>query len=198
MALPQPNFKKKRPNESFGLWVDQLALDWDRVRIPKIGWVRMRENVACAASSWAPPVSFEGGRWFISVQVETDGERAPAPKGVARRVSSPTPRASAFHRPNLGVGAFGAPVLERRAEPARREPVESHPPHQTLERHAVTEAWKHRDRIKPPCDLAGTNSRLGWFDVRFAQQRGGLRRRHEFDHRTCGLWLFRRHHQCNA
>ena len=28
-----------------GLRVDQFALDWDRVRIPKVGWVRMRENV---------------------------------------------------------------------------------------------------------------------------------------------------------
>jgi putative transposase len=77
-----PNFKKKRLNESFGLWVDQFDLDWDRVRIPKIGWVRMRENVRLCGVVMGATVSFEGGRWFISVQVETDGERAPAPEGT--------------------------------------------------------------------------------------------------------------------
>jgi putative transposase len=76
-----PKFKKKRLNESFDLWVDQFDLDWDRVRIPKLGWVRMRENVRLCGVIMGATVSFEGGRWFISVQVETGGEREPARSG---------------------------------------------------------------------------------------------------------------------
>lgn len=77
-----PRFKKKRLNESFDLWVDQFDLDWDRVRIPKLGWVRMRENVRLCGVIMGATVSFCGGRWFLSVQVDTGGVRKPAPAGT--------------------------------------------------------------------------------------------------------------------
>jgi putative transposase len=77
-----PRFKKKSLNESFELWVDQFDLTQDAARIPKIGWVKMRENVRICGIIMGATVSFEGGRWFVSVQVETDGSREPAPKGT--------------------------------------------------------------------------------------------------------------------
>jgi putative transposase len=50
--------------------------------IPKLGWVRMRENLRLCGVILGATVSFEGGRWYISVQIDTDGERESAPAGT--------------------------------------------------------------------------------------------------------------------
>lgn len=79
-----PRFKKKALNESFALWIDQFDLDYQRVRIPLLGWVRMREHLRLCGVIIAAVVSFRGGRWFISIQLETGdySKRDPAPSGT--------------------------------------------------------------------------------------------------------------------
>jgi len=77
-----PRFKKKALNESFALWIDQFDLDWNRLRIPKLGWVKMREHLRLCGIIQGAVVSFSGGRWFLSVQVETDGSKPAAPTGT--------------------------------------------------------------------------------------------------------------------
>jgi putative transposase len=81
-----PKFKKKALNESFALWNDQFAIVGKRVRIAKLDLVRMREELRFAGKIMGAAVSFSGGRWFISVQVETDGRREPAPIGTTAGV----------------------------------------------------------------------------------------------------------------
>ena len=76
-----PTFKKKAINESFALWNDQFGLDGERVRIPKLGWVKTREALRFEGKIMGARVSFSGGRWFLSVQVETDARRESAPEG---------------------------------------------------------------------------------------------------------------------
>jgi putative transposase len=46
----------------------------------------MREELRFAGKIMGATVSFSGGRWFISVQVETDGRREPAPIGTTAGV----------------------------------------------------------------------------------------------------------------
>ena len=77
-----PRFKKKRLNESFALWNDQFDIADDSIRIARLGWVKMREELRFAGKIVAAAVSFSGGRWLVSVQVDTDGAREPAPKGT--------------------------------------------------------------------------------------------------------------------
>jgi len=72
-----PTFKSKRSASSFYVANDKLTFDGKKVRLPKVGWVKMRE-----------PLRFEGkvlsarvrrnaaGRWLLSVQVEGDFARA--------------------------------------------------------------------------------------------------------------------------
>jgi putative transposase len=50
-----PRFKKKALNESFALSNDQFAMSGNQVRIAKLGFVRMREELRFAGRSWAPP-----------------------------------------------------------------------------------------------------------------------------------------------
>ena len=77
-----PRFKKKALNESFALWNDQFSLNGKTVRVPLLGTVKTREELRFDGKIMGAVVSFSGGRWFLSVQVETDGARAPAPAGT--------------------------------------------------------------------------------------------------------------------
>jgi putative transposase len=77
-----PRFKNKARKESFALWNDQFAMSGKQVRIAKLGFVRMREELRLVGKIMGATASFSGGRWFISVQVNTDEERVPAPKGT--------------------------------------------------------------------------------------------------------------------
>jgi putative transposase len=77
-----PRFKKKALNESFALWNGQFTKAGKQVRIAKQGFVRMREELRFVGKITGGTVSFSGGRWFRSVQVNSDEERVPAPKGT--------------------------------------------------------------------------------------------------------------------
>ena len=74
-----PQFKKKQLNEGFALWNDQFDLDWDRIRIPKLGWVRICEHLRLCGVILGATVSFSGGRWFVSIQVDADSNKEAAP-----------------------------------------------------------------------------------------------------------------------
>jgi putative transposase len=76
-----PKFKRKTLNESFALWNDQFDITGKRVDIAKLGVVKMREELRFLGKIVAATVSFRGGRWFLSVQVETFFCRRPAPEG---------------------------------------------------------------------------------------------------------------------
>ncbi|MDD2728917.1 RNA-guided endonuclease TnpB family protein [Malikia sp.] len=43
-----PQFRKKGQHDRFSLSNDQFSLDASRIRIPNLGWVRMRETLRCA------------------------------------------------------------------------------------------------------------------------------------------------------
>jgi putative transposase len=77
-----PTFKRKHLNESFSLWNDQFDLDWQAIRIPKLGWVKMREHVRLCGVILGAAVSFRGGRWFVSIQMDAINEAEPAPAGT--------------------------------------------------------------------------------------------------------------------
>jgi putative transposase len=52
------------------LWNDQFRIEGRRVRIAKLGWVRMREELRFAGKILGARVKFCAGRWFIAIQVE--------------------------------------------------------------------------------------------------------------------------------
>lgn len=67
-----PRFKSKRHDNGFALWNDQFQIDGDRIRIPRVGWVRMRETLRFDGKIMGARVSRIGTRWHVSVQVEVE------------------------------------------------------------------------------------------------------------------------------
>ena len=77
-----PRFKKKRMDQGFALWNDQFAIEGARIRIPLLGWVRLREPLRFNGKIMGGRISNIGGRWMVSVQIDTDFALAPAPDGT--------------------------------------------------------------------------------------------------------------------
>jgi len=77
-----PQFRRKRTDEGFYIDSDKLEIDGRTVKVPMLGQVKMREELRFSGKIMGARVSFSGGRWFLSVQVETVPDVEPAPAGT--------------------------------------------------------------------------------------------------------------------
>jgi putative transposase len=69
-----PRFKSKRDRASFcaASGAGTFRADGKRIKLPVIGWVRMREAVRFSGQLKRATVSREADRWFVSLVIETD------------------------------------------------------------------------------------------------------------------------------
>ncbi|WP_448506575.1 RNA-guided endonuclease InsQ/TnpB family protein [Immundisolibacter sp.] len=66
-----PQFRKKGVHDRFTLTNDQFSIDGCRIRIPNLGWVRMRETLRFAGKIMSATISRVADRWFVSITVDT-------------------------------------------------------------------------------------------------------------------------------
>jgi len=66
-----PQFRKKGVHDRFTLTNDQFGLDSSRIRIPNLGWVRMRETLRFTGKIMSATVSRVADRWYVSIAVDT-------------------------------------------------------------------------------------------------------------------------------
>jgi len=71
-----PRFKRKGVTDSFYVGGDHIQVSGKRIRIPRLGWVRMREELRFPGRVVSATVRRIADRWFVSVHVEL--EEAPA------------------------------------------------------------------------------------------------------------------------
>ncbi|WP_300653109.1 RNA-guided endonuclease TnpB family protein [Hydrogenophaga sp.] len=69
-----PQFRKKGVHDRFTLTNDQFDVEDSRIRIPNLGWVRMRESLRFNGKIMSATVSRVADRWFVSVTVETQND----------------------------------------------------------------------------------------------------------------------------
>ncbi len=65
-----PTSRKKGVDDRFSLSNDQFSVDGSRMRIPNLGWVRMREPLRFTGKIMSATVSRKADRWFVSITVE--------------------------------------------------------------------------------------------------------------------------------
>ena len=76
-----PAFRKKGVHDRFTLTNDQFDIDGSRIRIPNLGWVRMRETLRFQAKIMSATLSRVADRWFVSIAVDTpDSSHLPKAK----------------------------------------------------------------------------------------------------------------------
>jgi putative transposase len=70
-----PQFKKKgKSRDSFSITNDQFSVDGSRIRIPNLGWVRMRESLRFNQEKGkilSATISRTADRWYVSITVDT-------------------------------------------------------------------------------------------------------------------------------
>ena len=67
-----PKFHRKGVHDRFRISNDQFAVEGRRIRIPNLGWVRMREKPRFSGKLMSATVSRRGGRWFVSLCIEAE------------------------------------------------------------------------------------------------------------------------------
>src|SRR5215471_7157086 len=67
-----PTFKKKGVHDSFYIANDKVQVQDKRLRIPKLGWVRMREALRFTGKLMAAVVSRTADRWYVSLSVQVN------------------------------------------------------------------------------------------------------------------------------
>jgi putative transposase len=74
--LGYPRFKsKKRHEPAFAIEGRALQFDGKRVKIPKLGWLRMREPLRFPGKVLSARFTKHAGHWYVSIQVEVDESR---------------------------------------------------------------------------------------------------------------------------
>jgi len=66
-----PQFRKKGMNDRFTLTNDQFEVAGTQIRIPNLGWVRMRESLRFTGKILSAVISRIADRWFVSITVDT-------------------------------------------------------------------------------------------------------------------------------
>jgi putative transposase len=72
-----PKFKRKGINDSFYIGGDQLKIINKKVKIPNLGWVRLREFLRFSGKINGAVISRSANYWYISISVETTQQPAP-------------------------------------------------------------------------------------------------------------------------
>ena len=65
-----PKFKKKGVRDSFYLSNDQFQVAANRIRIPKLGWVKLTESLRFSGKIQSATVSRRADQWFVSISVQ--------------------------------------------------------------------------------------------------------------------------------
>jgi len=73
-----PTFRKKWRDDRFTLSNDQFKINNSRIRIPHLGWVRMRELLRYTGKIISATISRHANKWFVSVTVETQRVTPPS------------------------------------------------------------------------------------------------------------------------
>lgn len=72
-----PVFRKKGQDDRFSLSNDQFSVEQRRIRIPKLGWVRMREALRFTGRIISASISRVADQWYVSITVEAESPPLP-------------------------------------------------------------------------------------------------------------------------
>ena len=103
-----PQFRKKGVHDRFTLTNDQFSIDGCRIRIPNLGWVRMRESLRFTGKIMSATISRVADRWFASITVDTtdDSHLPKAENQGLRSDTSPAQQGKDVVGVDLGVSVL--------------------------------------------------------------------------------------------
>jgi putative transposase len=158
-----PKFRKKGIHDRFSLTNDQFSIDGSSLRLPHLGWVRMRETLRFTGKIMSATVSRVADKWFVSLTVDTPDD-SHRPKAKNQGVVGVDLGVSALATLSTGENITGPKA--HKALLSRLQRLS-----RNLSRKVCKEKWHFQCRAK--CNVASTRSLLllrRW--PRLAQQLG--------------------------
>jgi len=73
-----PRFRRKGRDDRFTLTNDQFRVEQQRIRIPKLGWLRMRESLRFKGRIVSASIARIADRWYASITVDTQDVPLPS------------------------------------------------------------------------------------------------------------------------
>lgn len=67
-----PTYRKRLYDDRFTIGNDQVKVKGNKVRLPKVGWIKMREAIRFAGSVQTVSIRRQADRWIISFGVKVD------------------------------------------------------------------------------------------------------------------------------
>ena len=74
-----PKFKKRGKKDAFTTNNQSVRVEGKRIRLPKIGWIKMLEELRFIGKFIKVTISRTAHRWFVSITVDTEDTEAVAP-----------------------------------------------------------------------------------------------------------------------
>jgi len=78
-----PQFKKRGVHDSFYIGNDHIQVRGKRLRLPKLGWIKMREELRFRGKVMSATVCRVADKWFVSLQVQIHNQ-PPSSENQAR------------------------------------------------------------------------------------------------------------------
>jgi putative transposase len=72
-----PGFRRKGRHDRFSLSNDQFSVEGKRIRIPKLGWARLREPLRFKGKIMSATISRVADKWFVSITVDVEAPHVP-------------------------------------------------------------------------------------------------------------------------
>jgi len=72
-----PRFRRKGIDDRFTLTNDQFRIDGKRIRIPKLGWLRMREGLRFTGRIVSASISRSADHWYASITIDMHDAQLP-------------------------------------------------------------------------------------------------------------------------
>jgi putative transposase len=72
-----PRFRRKGQDDRFALTNDRVRVEDRRIRIPKLGWVRMREKLRFAGRIISAAVARVANHWYVSITIDAPDSSLP-------------------------------------------------------------------------------------------------------------------------
>ena len=72
-----PRLRRKGQDDRFTLTNDQFRVEGRQIRIPKLGWIHMREALRFGGKIVSASVARVAGHWYVSITVDTFDPRVP-------------------------------------------------------------------------------------------------------------------------
>jgi putative transposase len=143
-----PRFKSKRSDNGFALWNDQFEIQGDRIRIPRLGWVKMREPLRFSGKIMGARIARIGTRWHVSVQIDVGDVARPSAAGDVVGIDLGIATLMTLSRPLPDGRTAIANPKARRALMKRQRKLARRISRQELQRRRTNAKASRRQRIR--------------------------------------------------